>query len=223
VSPQASAAAIVRETLQRFPGGAALACSYGAPSAMVLLDVVLRADRAVPVYYLDTGLLFAETYELIERTSRRYGIAPVAVRPALSVAAQAGAYGDALWAREPDRCCALRKVEPMRAFLRGYGAWFSGVRRADSAARREAKAFEPDGEGLTKVNPLFDWSDDDVARYVAEHDVPLNPLHAEGYPSLGCTPCTRAVAPGEDPRAGRWSGFGKTECGLHAYAHEARG
>ncbi|GAC1579095.1 MAG: phosphoadenylyl-sulfate reductase [Candidatus Elarobacter sp.] len=222
MTPQESAAGIVSETLQRFPATAALSCSFGAPSAMVLLDLVLRHDRSVPVYYLDTDLLFPETYALVERTARRYGIAPVAVRPELSLETQASAYGDALWSREPDRCCALRKVEPMRAYLRGYRAWFSGIRRADSAARRGAQPFEADGEGITKVNPLFDWSDDDVSRYVGEYDVPLNALHVEGYPSLGCTPCTRAVAPGEDPRAGRWSGSGKTECGLHGYAHEVR-
>jgi phosphoadenosine phosphosulfate reductase len=212
-----TAASIVTEALRRFPNRTALACSFGAPSAMALLDLTLRIDRTVPVYYLDTGLLFVETYALIERTSQRYGITPIAVRPKLSLEAQAAEYGDALWSREPDRCCALRKVAPMRDFLRNYSAWFSGIRRADSPARRTAEPFEPDANGLTKVNPLYDWSDDDVDQYVAGHNVPLNPLHFEGYPSLGCTPCTRAIAPGEDPRAGRWSNFTKTECGLHAY------
>jgi len=215
--PSRNAESIIAEALQRFPNGTALACSFGAPSAMALLDLTLRIDSSVPVYYLDTGLLFEETYALIERASQRYGIKPIAVRPELSLDGQAAEYGDALWAREPDRCCALRKVEPMRAFLSDYGAWFSGIRRADSPARRTAEAFEPDADGLTKVNPLYDWTDDDVDRYVAEHNVPLNPLHFEGYPSLGCIPCTRAVAPGEDRRAGRWSGFTKTECGLHTY------
>ncbi|HEV3087846.1 MAG TPA: phosphoadenylyl-sulfate reductase [Candidatus Elarobacter sp.] len=222
MTPIDSAEAIVADALRRFPGKAALACSFGAPSAMVLLDVALRVDRGVPVYYLDTGLLFGETYDLIERTARRYAIEPVAVKPALTLDAQTAAYGDALWAREPDRCCALRKVAPMREFLRGYEAWLSGIRRADSAARAATEPFERDADGLTKVNPLYDWSDDDVDRYVAEHDVPLNVLHFEGFPSLGCVPCTRAVAPGEDPRAGRWPGFAKTECGIHAPAQAVR-
>ncbi len=223
MTPAESAAAIVGETLQRFPQRTALACSFGAPSAMVLLDLVVRLDRDVPVYYLDTGLLFDETYALIARTARRYAIEPIAVHPELSLAAQADAHGESLWARDPDRCCSLRKVEPMRLFLREYVAWFSGIRRADSAARAAAEPFERDADGRTKANPLFDWSDDDVERYAAAHDVPLNPLHVEGYPSLGCVPCTRAVAPGEDPRAGRWSGFAKTECGLHLSAPAARG
>jgi phosphoadenosine phosphosulfate reductase len=222
VTPVQSAEAIVGEALERFPRATALACSFGAPSAMVLLDLTLRLDRTVPVYYLDTGLLFPETYELIERTARRYAIEPVAVKPALALDAQAAEYGEALWAREPDRCCALRKVAPMREFLRGYAAWFSGIRRADSAARSGTEPFERDAGGLTKVNPLFDWSDDDVDRYAAEHGVPLNVLHYEGYPSLGCVPCTRAVAPGEDPRAGRWPGFLKTECGIHAAPEAVR-
>ena len=222
MTPTANAEAILGEALQRFPGAIATACSFGAPSAMVLLDLTVRVDRTVPIYYLDTGVLFKETYELVERTARRYGIEPIAVRPELTLEAQAAAHGDALWEREPDRCCGLRKVQPMRAFLRGYSAWVTGIRRADSQARRAAEPFEPDRDGLTKVNPLYDWTDDDVASYISEHDVPVNVLHFEGYPSLGCVPCTRAVAPGEDPRAGRWSGFGKTECGLHQYEASGR-
>jgi len=221
--PVERAEAIVAGALERFPGRTALACSFGAPSAMVLLDLTLRLDRTVPVYYLDTELLFPETYDLIERTARRYAIEPLAVKPALTLDAQAAAYGDALWAREPDHCCALRKVAPMREFLRGYEAWFSGIRRADSAARGATEPFERDAGGLTKVSPLFDWRDEDVDRYVAERGVPVNMLHYEGYPSLGCVPCTRAVAPGEDPRAGRWRGRPKQECGIHGATLDAGG
>jgi phosphoadenosine phosphosulfate reductase len=217
----ASAEAIVRDALARFPR-LALACSFGAPSGMALLDLMLRLERTVPVYYLDTGLLFPETYALIERVARRYAIVPHPVRTELSLDAQALAHGEALWARDPDRCCALRKVEPQRVFLRDYDGWMSGVRRVDSAARRAAEPFEADGDGLTKVNPLFDWSDDELWAYVDARGVPVNPLHGDGYRSVGCMPCTRAVAQDEDARAGRWSGFAKTECGLHSYSKMVR-
>jgi phosphoadenosine phosphosulfate reductase len=212
----AHADSVVREALARYPGRIALACSFGGPSGMALLDLALRADRDLPVYYIDTGLLFPETYALVERTARRYGIAPIALRPELSVEAQARQHGDALWARDPDRCCALRKVAPHRAFLDGYDAWFTGIRRAQSATRAEIEPIARDGTRLVKVSPLFDWSDDDVWSYVNEHDVPVNALHADGYPSLGCIPCTSRPQPGDDQRSGRWTGFGKTECGLHA-------
>jgi phosphoadenosine phosphosulfate reductase len=210
-----SAEQIVRRTLHSYPSRVALACSFGGPAGMVLLDLTLRIDPTVPVYYLDTGLLFAETYALIERVSHRYGIAPIAVRPELSVAAQAERYGEALWSTDPDRCCALRKVAPNRAFLRTFGAWLTGVRRAGSATRSDLDAVRSDADGVSKVSPLYDWTDDDVWSYLNANGVPVNPLHAEGYPSIGCSPCTRPVAPGEGARDGRWPGFAKTECGIH--------
>jgi phosphoadenosine phosphosulfate reductase len=209
----ASAERIVRETLARHPGRVALACSFGGPSGMALLDLAL--------YYVDTGLLFPETYALVERVARRYGIVPLAVAPELSPDEQARAFGPELWARDPDRCCALRKVAPNRAFLAGYDAWFTGIRRAQSGTRAAIEPFAPDGAGLVKVSPLFDWSDEHVWAYVNERGVPVSALHADGYPSIGCVPCTRRPAPGEDARAGRWTGFAKTECGLHAYREEA--
>ncbi|HYZ15006.1 MAG TPA: phosphoadenylyl-sulfate reductase [Candidatus Acidoferrum sp.] len=213
---QESAERITREALERYPGHIALAVSFGGPSGMALLDLTLRIDPDVPVYYLDTGLLFPETYALVERASRRYGIEPIAVRPELSLEAQANQYGDSLWASDPDRCCALRKVAPQRAFLRGFDAWLTGIRRAQSDQRGgiEPVAWDESAE-LAKISPLYDWSDEDVWRYVNDHDVPVNVLHADGYPSIGCVPCTRRVAEGEDARAGRWAGFAKTECGLH--------
>lgn len=187
---------------------------------MVLLDLITLLDRSVPVYYLDTDLLFEETYALVERVKARYGVRPVAVRPELSVAEQALRYGEALWEREPDRCCALRKVEPQDAYLAGYDAWITGVRH-DQAATREAIAFveaDPRRARLERIAPLADWTEGDVWSYVLAHDVPYNALNDRGYPSVGCTHCTRAIAPGEDARAGRWSGFDKVECGLHVPA-----
>jgi phosphoadenosine phosphosulfate reductase len=213
--PVAHAQEIVREVLSLYPGRVALACSFGGPSGMALLDIVLKSDPAVPVYYVDTGLLFPETHELVERASRRYGIEPIGLRPELSVQAQALRYGEALWARDPDACCAMRKVAPHRAFIAGYDAWFTGIRRVQASTRGEIEPIVRDGERLVKASPLFDWSDEDVWAYVNEHDVPVNALHGDGYPSIGCTPCTQRPAPGEGARSGRWAGFGKTECGIH--------
>jgi len=186
---------------------------------MVLVD--LGASRASglggPIYFIDTGLLFPETYALVERVRERYGVDPLPVRSEVTLEAQAADNGEALWDRDPDRCCAIRKVGPQRAFLAGYGAWITGLRREQTAERAGARAVEWDERsgGLAKISPLVDWTDADVWKYVVEHDVPYNSLHDTGYPSIGCAPCTRAVRDGEDPRAGRWASFEKTECGLH--------
>ncbi len=222
MSAAARAERILTEALERFGGRIALACSFGGPSGMALLDLALRLDRTIPVYYLDTGLLFPQTYALVAQGARRYGIEPLAVRTSLSLEAQAAGYGEALWSREPDRCCELRKIEPQRAFLASYDAWLSGVRRVQSTTRAALQPFEPDRDGPTKVSPLYDWSDDELWEYLRAHAVPVNPLHEDGYPSIGCVPCTRRVAAGEDSRAGRWSGFAKTECGLHRRTAEVR-
>jgi phosphoadenosine phosphosulfate reductase len=193
-----------------------LACSFGGPSGMVLLDMLMQLDPATPVFYLDTGLLFPETYALVAEVTQRYGITPRPVRPQLTVARQTARYGEALWARDPDRCCELRKVLPQREALKGFDAWITGLRRDQAATRRAIPVVEWDGKfGLTKVNPLAPWTEREVWRYITVHKVPYNRLHQRGYLSIGCTHCTRPVAPGEDSRAGRWSGFAKTECGLH--------
>jgi phosphoadenosine phosphosulfate reductase len=200
-----------------YRGNIVLACSFGGPSGIVILDLLHRAGESVPVYYLDTDLLFAQTYALIERVKARYGLDPIPVRSRLDLREQAERYGDTLWSRDPDACCALRKVKPQAEFLRSYRAWITGIRRDQAATRRTAHAIDWDERfGLVKVNPLVDWSENDVWAYIREHDLPYNALHDEGYPSIGCEPCTRRVGAGEDLRAGRWSGFTKTECGLHA-------
>ena len=212
-----SANRVLREALEAYRGRIVLASSFGGPGGMVLIDLVMALDRSVPVYYLDTGLLFAQTYALVERVRERYGIEPVAVRPQLDVAKQAERYGDELWARDPDACCNIRKVEPQRAFLSNYAAWITGLRRDQSATRRDIPFVDrEDGpSGRAKIAPLADWTERDVWSYVLERDVPYNALNDRGYPTLGCTHCTRAVAPGEDARAARWAGFEKVECGLH--------
>ena len=216
-SPIARAETIVDKALSQYAGKIALACSFGGPSGMVLLDMIAKRDVSVPVYFLDTGLLFEETYALVDRLRKRYGIEPIAVRPELTVPQQNARYGEALWARDPDACCNLRKVVPQRQFLETFDAWITGIRRDQSASRRNVDVVSRNGKtGLAKIAPLAEWTSKDIWSYVVAHDVPYNPLNDRGYPSLGCTHCTRAVAPNEDPRAGRWSGTNKLECGLHA-------
>ena len=216
-SPITRAETIVDSALTHYAGKIALACSFGGPSGMVLLDMIAKRAVSVPVYFLDTGLLFDETYALVDRVRERYGIEPIPVRPELTVAQQNVRYGEALWARDPDACCNLRKVVPQRQFLANFDAWITGIRRDQSASRTNVDVVShDDSTGLAKIAPLAEWTSNDIWTYVAAHDVPYNPLNDRGYPSLGCTHCTRAVAPGEDPRAGRWPGTEKLECGLHA-------
>lgn len=207
---------ILRWAINEFYPDITLACSFGGVSGMALLDMVMKLNPKVRVFYLDTGLLFPETYALAEEAAQKYGFCPVAFRSALTISEQAERYGEALWARDPDLCCQLRKVEPNRQALEGQRAWISGVRRDQAETRRSIKAVEWDDKfGLAKVSPLVGWTEKDVWKYIVENNVPYNPLHDGGYPSIGCVPCTRPVALGDDPRSGRWQGFDKTECGLH--------
>jgi len=177
------------------------------------------ASRAVPgvnVVFLDTGYHFAETIGTRDWVSGVMPITLVNVQPAQTVAEQDAEYGGKLHDRDPDLCCSLRKVQPLAKALAGYTAWGSGVRRDESPTRAGTPVVDWDAKrGMVKVNPLAAWTQDDVDAYITEHRVPVNPLQEIGYSSIGCAPCTRPVAPGEDPRAGRWAGRGKTECGLH--------
>ncbi len=209
------AEAVLRWAVEAFFPDLALACSFGGPTGMVLLDMVARIEPKVEIFYLDTGFLFPETHETVRRAAERWGIEPVAYVPLLSPEEQAAAYGDALWTRDPALCCQLRKVEPHRRALAGKRAWISGLRRDQSETREDIDVVEWDYEfGLVKVNPLATWTERDVWAYIVKHGVPYNPLHDRGYPSIGCTHCTRPVKPGADPRSGRWQGFDKTECGI---------
>ena len=177
------------------------------------------ASRAVPgvnVVFLDTGYHFAETIGTRDWVSGVMPITLVNVLPEKTVAEQDAEYGAELHDRDPDLCCSLRKVQPLAKALAGYSAWGSGVRRDESPTRAGTKVVDWDAKrGMVKVNPLAAWTQEHVDAYLAEHQVPVNPLQEIGYASIGCAPCTRPVAPGEDPRAGRWAGRGKTECGLH--------
>lgn len=182
----------------------------------VLIDLIARHRLPIDVFTVDTGLLFPETYELWRALEARYGLTIRAVRPKLSVEDQAAAACARLWEQDPDRCCELRKVLPLRQALQGFGAWVSAIRRDQSSTRAAAPVVEWSSKfGLFKLNPLATWTAKHVWDYVHRHGVPYNPLHDRGYPSIGCAPCTTAVAPGEHPRAGRWRGRTKTECGLH--------
>jgi phosphoadenosine phosphosulfate reductase len=177
------------------------------------------AGRAVPgihVIFLDTGLHFVETVGTRDWIAGVLPVTVVTVRPEQTVAEQDREFGPRLHERDPDLCCALRKVQPLAATLSGYVAWGSGVRRDESPTRRDTKVVDWDAKReMIKINPLAAWTEADVDAYIAEHQVPVNPLRELGFSSIGCAPCTRAVAPGEDPRAGRWAGRGKTECGIH--------
>lgn len=212
---QAAPEEILSWAVESFGHDMALACSFGGPSGMVLLDMLVKMDARIPVYYLDTGLLFPETYALIERASQRYAVTPVAVTGA-PLESQAEDYGEALWERNPDLCCNVRKVLPQREFMKQFSGWVSGIRRDQSTSRVDVPIVSADMKfGLIKVIPLANWTESMVWTYIHAHDVPYNPLHEQGYPSIGCAPCTARVSDGEDPRAGRWKGFTKTECGLH--------
>lgn len=202
-------------SLHRFEGQIAMASGFGV-EGIVLIDIAVRLRPDVRVFTLDTGLLFPETYELMKKIERRYGIEVERVKPALTVDEQEREQGAALWLRTPDRCCSMRKVEPLRARLSTLGAWITAIRRDQTPDRAQAQKVEWDAKfGLVKINPLCDWTSSMVWDYIRKNRLPYNPLHDRGYPSIGCSPCTRAVAAGDDPRSGRWTGFAKTECGLH--------
>ncbi len=200
---------------ERFTGRIVLTCSWQMQSS-VLVDMVHRIGADVRIVELDTGLLFPETYATRDRLIERYDLTVERIDPEQTVAEQARTEGPELWNRDPDRCCALRKVAPLGRALEGMDAWITGIRRVQSPGRLTARKVNLDEtRGVVKIQPLVDWSDEDVLGYLHAHDVPYNPLHEQGYPSIGCVPCTRAVREGEDRRAGRWAGSGKTECGLH--------
>lgn len=169
------------------------------------------------MFTLDSGVLFPETYALWRALEATYGITIRAVRPAQTIDEQAETHGPMLWAREPDRCCDLRKVQPLRAALAGFGGWITAIRRDQTTERATAQLVERDLKfNLLKLNPLVTWTSDDVWGHIYANDVPYNTLHEHGYPSIGCAPCTSPVQIGENARAGRWRGAGKTECGLRS-------
>jgi phosphoadenosine phosphosulfate reductase len=209
--------ALLRALLREGPlaGRMALVSSFGAESA-VLLDMVATVDPATPVIFLDTGKLFAETHAYREELVELLRLSDVrVVHPRAGTLAHRDPGGD-LWRREPDLCCHIRKTEPLQAALEGFAGWITGRKRFQAGLRSQLPVLEPErSSGRLKVNPLALWAGEDVERYRLLRNLPKHPLVDQGYRSIGCTTCTRPVASGEEPRAGRWWGLDKTECGIH--------
>lgn len=200
----APAAKSIDWALERFGGSLVVACSF---QDMVIVDLVRAREPGIEVVFLDTEAHFDETLAMVETCRSRYRLNLTVTHPGPEAAA---------WPCGSERCCEFRKVEPLRRALDGKAAWITGLKRSDSPNRADIPVVGYDDSfGLVKVNPLATWSDADIASYEADHDLPVHPLIAKGYLSIGCAPTTRPVAEGEDPRAGRWSESDKTECGLH--------
>ncbi len=194
----------------------ALSASFGGPEGMALLDMLYRITDEVTVLTIDTGFLFDETIEFREEVMRRYKLPLVVLRSELSIEEQVERYGEQMRTCTPNLCCQVRKIQPLQKALRRYDAWMTGIRREQTPQRADTPVVAFDHRfGAAKIAPFAFVKEDWVHRYVAEHDVPVNPLLKQGYRSIGCEPQTRPVAPDEDYRAGRWSGTEKTECGLH--------
>jgi phosphoadenosine phosphosulfate reductase len=210
-----SSETVLRWAFESFGNTIAISSAFGA-EGMVLIDIASRIRQNFRLFTLDTEFLFPETYNLMDRVEQKYGITIERVYPLLSPEEQERVHAPALWQQNPDQCCNLRKVEPLRRKLGELQAWITSIRRDQTAARAGAGKIEWDEKfGLVKINPLADWNSRQVWQYIHHHDTPYNVLHDRDYPSIGCTHCTRAVRTGEDSRAGRWSGSTKTECGLH--------
>ncbi|HYT05696.1 MAG TPA: phosphoadenylyl-sulfate reductase [Gemmatimonadales bacterium] len=203
--------------VETFRGKVALTVSFGG-GGVVLAHLISRIDRSVPVIFLDTRFHFRETYEFKQRFAEQYGLNLVELTPLTDPGP--------LYKTDPDRCCFIRKVEPLERAIVGFDAWVSAVRQDQSDARSSTELLEYHeiaGRPIVKVFPLAHWGRADVWRYIREHGVPHHPLLDQGYASIGCWPCTRPTAPGESERAGRWSGTGKTECGLHTFTVKQEG
>jgi len=212
----ASPEEVLRWAVAEYAPDIALATGFGIEGC-VLVSMLSQIRPVARIFYLDTELLFPETYALRDQLEARYGVNFERRATGLSVSDQADEYGERLWETQPDLCCRLRKVEPLKEMLKGMRAWITAIRRDQSAARTHINRVEWDEKfGLIKINPLAGWSTRDVWNYVAKHNVPYNPLHDQGYPSIGCVPCTTPVQIGEAPRAGRWRGTAKSECGIHS-------
>jgi phosphoadenosine phosphosulfate reductase len=200
----APAGAVISWAVERFGHSLAYACSF---QDAVLIDLAVQVDPRIEVIFLDTGAHFPETLEYVETIRARYDLNLTVTTPV---------HGAEAWPCGSERCCEFRKVLPLKQALSGRSAWLTGLKRVDAPTRAAAPivAFD-DGWGMVKINPLATWTDEDIAGYEDDHGIPRHPLLSQGYLSIGCAPTTRPVAEGEDPRAGRWSGTGKVECGLH--------
>lgn len=211
---------ILRWAIAEFFPQLTMATAFG-PEGNCIIHMLAELEPRVRIFNLETGYQFRETLELRERIKERYGIEVEYVRAETTVAEYEEEHGGPLYRIVPDQCCYDRKVVPLQRALVGYCAWISAIRKDQTADRARADVVQWDAKfNLVKVNPLLNWTKKDVWTFITTHDVPYNPLHDQGYPSIGCWPCTRAVANGEDERAGRWSGTAKRECGLHVLEHQ---
>ncbi len=208
-----------------FGSSAAIGTSFQA-AGLVVMHHCVAAGLPIPVFTIDTGVLFAETIELKDRLEDFLGLQIEVISPELSIEQQQIQFGARLWERNPDLCCTMRKVLPLEKKLATLQAWITGLRRDQSADRSKVKVLERyeydrlRGRRIFKVNPLAGWSRDQVWQYIREQKIPFNPLYERGFRSIGCQPCTRPVSAGENERAGRWTGFEKTECGIHTFLGE---
>jgi phosphoadenosine phosphosulfate reductase len=206
---------VLRWGIANFEPAISMATGFG-PEGVVLMHLLSEIAPETAVFYLDTDLFFRETYALRDELETRFGLQFIRITADLSLEDQAAQYGPKVWERDPDLCCYLRKVEPLRRYLSTQHAWITAIRRDQTRHRANAGLVEWDhGNGLVKLNPIAAWTSDQVWEHIRAHDLPVNPLHAQGYPSIGCWPCTLPFISGDDPRSGRWAGLPKTECGIH--------
>jgi phosphoadenosine phosphosulfate reductase len=212
--------AVLRWAVAEFHPRLTMATAFGAEGCC-LIHMLAGIEKSVRIFNLETGYQFKETLELRERIKQKYGIEVEYIHPEMTVAEYEEEHGGPLYVHRPDQCCYDRKVLPLRRAVVGNDAWISAIRGDQTAHRAAASVVQWDAKfSLVKVNPLLTWTKKDIWNFIAKHEVPYNPLHDQGYPSIGCWPCTRPVAEGENERAGRWSGTAKKECGLHVVEHE---
>jgi phosphoadenosine phosphosulfate reductase len=214
---------VLRWAVARYFPKLTMATAFG-PEGNCILHMLAEIEPRVRVFNLETGYQFKQTLELRERIKERYGIEVEYVRPELTVAEYEKKHGQPLYYKNPDQCCFDRKMVPLRKAVLGYDAWMSGIRKDQTADRGQAKLVAWDPKfSLVKVSPLLSWTKSDVWKFILDNDVPYNPLHDLGYPSIGCEPCTEPVGEGQDERAGRWKGQAKKECGLHVIEQQQAG
>jgi phosphoadenosine phosphosulfate reductase len=212
---QATPEAILRWAVDKYFPKLTMATAFGAEGCCII-HMLAEIEPRVRIFNLETGYQFAETMQLRDQIAERYGIIVEYVGAETTVSEYEALHGGPLYNRQPDQCCHDRKIVPLRRAIAGYDAWISAIRRDQTAHRKSAGIVQRDSKfGLVKVNPLANWTKKDVWKFIMDHKVPYNPLHDQGYPSIGCWPCTRAVGEGEEDRVGRWSGSAKQECGLH--------
>lgn len=208
---------ILKWAYQEYGKDILYACSFGA-EGMVLIDLISKIKKDARIVFLDTGLHFEETYELIQQAKERYPTLQIdLIKPNMSLSEQTKWYGDELWKDNPNLCCHMRKIVPLTEELNGVSAWISGLRREQSPSRSKIQYINKDEKfKKVKICPLIQWTWEEILMYIDVYQLPINPLHYQGYPSIGCAPCTTKVNGDGDFRAGRWAGMNKTECGLHS-------